>query len=287
METKSRKALHRGLQALISKEALEEKAEDRNPLMQVSIKQIFKNPFQPRKYFDDEALEGLKKSIKKHGVIEPVILRKSKGKYELVSGERRYNAVKSLGIEHIPAVIREKVSDREMKILALVENQQREDLNDIEIAMGYNELINRYNYTHGNIANDTGKSRSFVTNTLRLLKLPEKMRAAIIDGKMTAGHARAILAVEGDRERNELFQKIIQKSLSVRQAEEMLNQMEKQGKKKPKPAKSDNIISLEEKLTKLFKTKVEIINKRKKGKIIIKFMGIKDLNRIISILESK
>lgn len=291
MEKKPRrKALHRGLKALISQESAEPKVVDvksdnSNSLSEVLIKDITKNPYQPRKEFDKEELENLKSSIEQHGVIEPIVLRKSKDKYQIVSGERRFRATELLGFDKIPAVIRKKVSDREMHVLAIVENQQRSDLNDLEIALGYNELIIQYQYKHDEIAKDMGKSRAFVSNTLRLLKLSPNMQQAIANKIIFAGHARAILSIDSEKGRETLFQKIVEKSLSVRQAEELAKSDKNENNTIMQEKKSIDIIDLESKLNYHFNTKVNISNGKKGGKININFTDTSDLNRILDIIK--
>ncbi len=292
-EKKNRRALHRGLNALISKEILDASEEKETASLEQSglpllpVTSISSNPYQPRGTFDEEELVELKSSIQKYGVLEPVIVRKSKNGYELVSGERRLRAVRALGIETIPAVIREKVSDREMQILSLVENQQRADLNDLEIAMGYNELLLKFNYTHEKIADDTGKSRPYVSNILRLLKLPDEIKQAITDKKISSGHARALLSINDEEEQLSLLEKIITEGLNVRQIESLVDG-KKEGKVKAKIIKSEedyNITELESRLSLFLKTRIQIKKEKEKGKIIVHFADTEDLNRIIDIFK--
>ncbi len=291
-DKKNRQALHRGLKALISEEAVElhrvEKeagsvSRETTGYFMLPVSLISANPYQPREQFDEDDLKELSNSISKHGVLEPVIVRKSKGQYELVSGERRLRAVRNLKLSEIPAVIREKVSDREMQILALVENQIRSDLNDYEIALGYQELITQFNYTHEKLAEDTGKSRSFVSNTLRLLKLPEKVILALKEKKISSGHARALLAGENEAKQLALLEKIVNEGLSVRQIEQIVagaKEEKRQITKETKKVTDPNMAEFVDKLTELFKTKVEIQQNGNKGKLIIHFIDNSDLNRI-------
>jgi len=299
MEKNSRKALHRGLSALISNingssssDAEQSSASGNSSPIDLSPRElplasILKNPFQPRLSFDKEDLDNLKESIQIHGIIEPIIVRQSKGGYEIIAGERRFRAAKELGLETVPVLIREKVSDRELKILALVENLQRADLNDIEIAMGYHELINSHQYTHEQLAKDVGKSRSFISNTLRLLKLPEHIKDAVFNRQLSAGHARALLALEKEADMEKLFQRIIKQGLNVRQTEELVGpSSKKKAEVKPLSEQSFDCIELENKLTHFFGSKVSIqSNKGKKGRIIFSFSDIEDLNRIVSLMR--
>jgi len=293
MEKKSRQALHRGLKALISVPVDTQLQEDvvpektsRPALDQIPVSEITANPYQPREDFDTESLDELKDSIQKHGVLEPVILRKSKGHFEIVSGERRLRAVKELGLTTIPAVIREKVSDREMQLFSLIENQLRTDLNDLEIALGYNELINHFAYTHDKIAEDMGKSRPFVSNTLRLLKLPDDIKEALRQKNISSGHARALLALTDDEKRTEIFKKIISQNLSVRQVEKIIqNKKDETTPQHNKPDdKSFDLEELESRLSKTLNTKVIIRQGGTRGKILIQFLDISDLNRIVSLI---
>jgi ParB family chromosome partitioning protein len=299
MEKTTRKALHRGLRALLSEDgaaAPVEKppagtaaggAEDA-PFSYIPLSQITPNPFQPRVKFDAEEMEELKGSIRQHGVITPVIVRRSKGAFELISGERRFRAVQGLGYDTIPAVVRDKVSDRVMKVLGLVDNQQRANLNDIEIASAYQGLIETEEYTHEKLAQDTGKSRPFITNTLRLLKLPENMRAALEEKKISAGHARALLSLEDPAEREKLFARIVRKGLSVRQAEEIVSNKSGARKAKARSAeKSYDLAELENGLCRLLGTRVEIRMAGKRGKIIAAFKDVADLNRIVSLIKKE
>jgi len=294
-DKKHRKALQRGLKALISEEAIEEaeqaasvSRETTGPnLNELPVSEILTNPFQPRTEFDPEELEELKNSIAKHGVIEPIIVRRSKGQYELVSGERRLRAVKALGKTSIPAVIRDRVSDREMQILSLVENQIRANLNDLEIALGYNELINQFSYTHDKVAEDTGKSRSFVTNTLRLLKLPDEIKKALQEGKISSGHARALLSFDDESKRLVMLKRILDEGLNVRQIEKLAGEgkEEKKEKASKKPSKDADVLHLESRLVNHFKTKVEIVHVDNKGRITIHFTDVSDLNRITDLIQ--
>jgi ParB family transcriptional regulator, chromosome partitioning protein len=294
MEKKSRLALHRGLKALISV------PDDNGPsipatlaeihggplLDQVPVSEIVTNPYQPREEFSREELDELKGSIQKHGVLEPVILRRSKGRFELVSGERRFRAVKELGLPVIPAVIRDKVSDREMQLFSLIENQLRTNLNDLEIAVGYNELINNFGYTHDKIADDMGKSRPFVSNTLRLLKLPDEIKEALKQKKITSGHARALLSLSDETAQNAVFQKILSRNLSVRQVEKLLqdNKKEKIPGARNAADKSFDLQELEKTLSQKLDAKINIFQSKDRGKIIIRFLDTADLNRIVLLI---
>jgi len=288
MVKKTRQALHRGLAALISQEAQAEVEAPERFNGEIPLDKIEANPFQPRINFDETELDQLKNSIKKHGILEPVLVRASKGKYQLISGERRVLASRAINLSTIPALVREKISDRQMRVLALVENLQRSNLNDLEVALGYQDLLANHDYTHEKIASETGKSRSFVTNTLRLLKLSKTVQDSIRTGKISAGHARAILSIEKESGRNRLFKEILKKHLSVRQAEAFSTETPKKpGKPSTFSQKSPDILDLEIRLAKQLQTRVDITKSPTQGKIVIKFTDTRDLNRILSIVEKK
>lgn len=292
-DKKPRQALQRGLKALISEDALE-RFEKENVSREIDgspselpVDQIAANPFQPRESFDPQELAELKDSISRHGVLEPVVVRRSKGQYELISGERRLRAVRELGQKKIPAVIRDRVSDREMQVFSLVENLQRSDLNDLEIATGYSELQGRFDYTHDRIAEDTGKSRSFVSNTLRLLKLPDDAKQALQEGKITSGHARALLSLDDEKTRSSLLKRIIDQGLNVRQAEQAAsgNTPSKKKKNTSSPYQEPDLLALENRLMEHFKTRVQILNKADKGRLVLHFTKIDDLNRLVDLFK--
>ncbi|MFH0921053.1 MAG: ParB/RepB/Spo0J family partition protein [Fibrobacterota bacterium] len=296
MEKKSRQALHRGLRALISVPEDDGPAfpapsqgPDHPALDQVLVADIVTNPYQPRVEFAREELDELKASIKKHGVLSPVVLRRSKGRYELVSGERRLRAARELGLPAIPAVVRDKVSDREMQLFSLIENQLRADLNDLEIALGYNELINNFGYTHDKIADDMGKSRPFVSNTLRLLKLPDEIKEALRQKILTSGHARALLSLPNEQKQLSLFKKISVHGLSVRQTEKIIQDEKTDApvRKKGTANQSFDLQELEKNLSQMLDARVQIQQAGNRGKIIIRFADTADLNRLITLIGKK
>ena len=292
-EKKSRRALQRGLKALLSSEVLadaEPEAKNESPrsgALALPVAEIASNPFQPREDFNPDALEELKNSIARHGVLEPVLVRRSKGGYELISGERRLRAVRALGQETIPAIVRDKVSDRQMEIIAMVENLQRSDLNDMELAAGYNGLMVQHSFTHEKLAEEMGKSRSSVSNIMRLLKLPDEIQQAVRENKISGGHARTLLGAADEDLQLALLQRIIDEGLSVREIEALVSGQKKPAEKTKanKSAKEHDLTELENKLTRFFKTRVEIRKSGTRGKLIIHFTDTADLNRITELLK--
>jgi ParB family transcriptional regulator, chromosome partitioning protein len=287
----TRRALGRGLTNLIPQDS-EEKGSD-NEVVLVDSNAIRPNPFQPRREFDQKELEGLAESIKNQGLLQAIILRRKIDGYEIISGERRFRALKLLGEDKIPCIVKPKVTDREMIEIALVENIQREDLNDIEQAGAYQQLLNDCGLSHEDLSTRVGKSRSAITNTLRLLKLPKEIQHMMIHGDITMGHARALLAIDDSQYQRELCKKIVSQKLSVREVEEEVRlgkekKPHEKGsgvKKKPGAGKDPDHRALMEKLQYKFGTKVSIILLRnEKGKIEIHYYTKEDLNRIIDLL---
>ena len=268
----------------VSKTADEKKEGD---IQNIKTSLIEPNKKQPRSKFDDEKIDALAGSIKEHGVISPIIVTPVKnGMYKIVAGERRWRAAKKAKIKEIPAIVR-SYSDEQVAEIALIENLQRENLNPIEEAVGYNLLMEEFNLTQETISKRVGKSRSAVANSLRLLTLEPALQKLITDGSLTSGHARAVLSVEGNEMRSALAKKIIEGGLNVRQAEALAKElMKKKGapKKKEKTAAEIEAEKIAENLSSVIGTKVNISHGTKKGKIEIEYYGADDLDRILNIL---
>ena len=282
---KTRQALGRGLSSLIP--VLDGEKISDTDILDVDIDEIMPNPFQPRKDFNREEIESLADSIKSQGLLQPVVLRKRAGRYEIISGERRLRAMKHIGEKSIPAIIKEKISDGKMLEMALVENIQREDLNDIELAKSYQRLLFECGLSHKDLSEHIGKSRSAITNTLRLLKLPEKIQTLTREGKISSGHARALLAIKDKQAQYALVKKIISKGLTVRDIENLTQVKIKRGKTKAKTGKhtDPDIQHQEDQLRYLFGTDVKIKTGRGyKGRIEIQYYSREDLNRILNIM---
>ncbi|MFQ5882479.1 MAG: ParB/RepB/Spo0J family partition protein [Candidatus Methylomirabilales bacterium] len=272
-----RQALGRGLEALIPPRR------DELGVVEVPLAEIRRSPFQPRKRFDDKALDDLTTSIRAHGLLSPVIVRQTPGGYELVAGERRLRAAQRAGLDRIPAVVRE-ISNAEMLEVALIENLQREDLNPIEEAEVYRRLIEEFDLSQGTVAERVGRDRASIANTLRLLKLPPRIRQDLIEGSLSAGHARALLAVDGEALQLKAREAVIRRGLSVRATELLVRRLKAlpvvQSRKLKRP--SPQIAHLEEHLRRALATRVRIIRSGRRGRIEIEFYSEEDLDRLIS-----
>ena len=259
-------------------------------LIRLDPSAIEPNPKQPRRSFNEDALQELADSIRQDGVQEPVIVRKVDNRYELVSGERRVRASIMANVETIPAVCRE-VSDRDMLKLGLIENIQREDLNAIETAQAYTHLIDEFGWTQEELAAEVGKKRATVTNTLRLLNLPEDVRQAVAEGAISMGHARAILAIPNAHSQSLVCRKIVNEGLSVRQVEKMATESGAKTKNKTKkapPAIDPNLQQVESDLRRRLGTKVTLRSTGAgRGKIEIEYYNLDDLERIIDSLRGR
>ncbi|WP_243298980.1 ParB/RepB/Spo0J family partition protein [Bacillus litorisediminis] len=276
------KGLGKGINALFSN--LEVGNEE--TVQEVKISDIRPNPYQPRKLFKPEAIEELKESILEHGVLQPIILRKSIKGYEIVVGERRYRAAKEAKLKVIPAVIRD-LSEKQMMELAVLENLQREDLTPIEEAQAYQKLIEKLNMTQEQLAKRLGKSRPHIANHVRLLSLPPEIQGHITDGKISMGHGRALLGLRNKDLMKQVVEKVIKEQLNVRQLEELIVRLNDNVSRetKPKPKKDIFVKEQEEILRERFGTTVNIVQTKKKGKIEIEFFSKEDLQRILDLLD--
>ena len=260
---------------------------DRNTdLLDLSIYDISPNIDQPRKNFDGEAIDSLAKSIKEHGIIQPIVVRKKEFYYEIIAGERRWRAAKEAGLTKVPVIVR-NTSDRRVAELALVENIQREDLNAIEEALSFKSLMDEYGLKQEEIAQIIGKSRSYVANITRLLKLDEKVQDLITENKLTSGHGRTILGLNKDNQQIVLAEQIIEKKLSVRETESLVKKFNENTQENPKEKKTDYVTKeIEETLRESLGTKVQIKSGKKKGRIEIEYYSEEELERIINLIKS-
>lgn len=301
MLSKKKDALGKGIRALLSEidestDVLKISATDEdsiiNTVPRIKLEEIEVNPFQPRADFNPQALEELAASIKVHGVIQPITVRKiSEKKYQLISGERRLRASKMAGMKDIPAYVR-TANDQEVVEMALIENIQREDLNAIEVALTYQRLIDECSLTHENLAERLGKDRSTVTNYLRLLKLPPEIQKALRDKVLSMGHARAIISVPEIEKQLYVLKEINNKGLSVRKTEELVRLLSAGSSKKKATAKEEPLSAsyknVQTKLMDIFETKVKIKKTATdKGEIVIPFYSVSDLNRLLDIIEKE
>ena len=289
-----KKVLGRGLAALIPEKQTTGSMQELESNIQqgvrnIPIEKVKANKYQPRQDFNHEALDDLANSIKEKGFIQPVLVRVKDNEYELIAGERRFNAAKKLGYKEIPAIIKE-ASDLDSLELSIIENIQREDLNPIDQAKAYKRLQEEFSITQEKVADTIGKDRATVTNILRLLNLPAKIQEYVSRGTISMGHARAMLSLATESEQMRLCTKVMKNGLSVRDTEIYAKKMVGTGHY-PVPTKAGhkdpNLKSIEQELREVFRTKVKILRSKKGGKIEIEFYSDADLERVITLLKSK
>lgn len=286
MATK-RMALGKGLGALLP----EFEQGELKTLLYCGIEEIVPNRSQPRKHFDESRLQELSESIKEKGILEPLIVRRIEQGYELIVGERRWRAAQKAGLKEVPVLVKE-AEGREALELSLIENLQRENLNPIEEADAFKRLTEEFNVSQGDLATRLGKDRTTIANTLRLLKLPLEVRNQLLQNRITSGHARAILSLETKEKQKELCSRIIQKGLSVREAEAIAKRWSEKPKKKgPSDQRrgelESQLNSLQDSLRQYLGTKVRITPKGKRGKIEIEYYSNEDLQRIVEAILGK
>ena len=267
-----KKVLGKGLEAL-----LPEKVEElTHAIVEVPIERIIPSKYQPRLAFDQESLKSLAESIKENGVLQPILVRKFNENYQIIAGERRWKAARMCGLKVVPAIVRDAV-DAQVLELALIENIQREDLNPMEEATAYKTMIEEFKLTHDELAHRIGKDRSTITNSLRLLKLPEVVRNLLSSGALSMGHGRALLGIEDENTLIKLAQRIVKDALPVRSVEQLIQQKKKTKEKK---GIDRTVRETEETLQRALSTKVKIATKKDKGKIIIYFGSLDEFDRI-------
>lgn len=282
------KGLGKGLDALITSLHIDES----DKVIQIPLAQLRANPYQPRKHFNEDSIKELAESIREHGVIQPIIVRKVLKGYEIIAGERRFRASQVTGIATIPAVER-NFTDQQVMEIALIENVQREDLNAMEIAFAYQGIIDQFSLTQEELSAKVGKSRSHIANFLRLLQLPESIKQYVSRGTLSMGHARAIVGVKDDKIKKELAETTISKQWSVRELEEAVKMLEEppgQEKEKTKQKEKNRdpyINQAEDQLRDIYRTTVKIKNQQDKGKIELLYYSKDDLNRLLELLQGK
>lgn len=282
------RALGKGLSALIpDKVSLEGDGGFKGQVAYIKTASVRDNAFQPRVNYDESKLAELIASIKEKGVLQPILVREVSGGYEVVAGERRLKAARALALDEVPAIVKQ-VSDQEALVIALVENIQREELNSIEEAHAFKRLIEEFKYTQDTVAQSVGKDRSTISNTMRLLNLPDEIQDALISNKISMGHARTLLSVDDAHEQRKLFDKAVQKGLSVRELENLTKGFSSTSQQRAKlkaKEKNHEIVYLEEDLQQVLGTKVRIQAQKKRGKIIIEYYSPADLDRVLQIIK--
>ncbi|HWL24758.1 MAG TPA: ParB/RepB/Spo0J family partition protein [Ureibacillus sp.] len=273
------RGLGKGLEALLPA------MDNENEIKKIPVQKLVANPYQPRKIFDDEAIEELAQSIREHGIIQPIVVRKKGSKYEIVVGERRFRAAKLANLEEVPAIVKEMTEEQMMEV-AILENLQREDLTPIEEAEAYQSLIEKLNFTQEDLAKRLGKSRPHITNHIRLLQLPDEVRQMVNDGALSMGHGRTLLGLKNKRRIPEVANKVIKQQLNVRQLEILIKEYNENVSRETSNTRKDIFVqSKETQLREYFGTNVQIKKSKNKGKIEIEFYSEEDFQRILEILE--
>lgn len=281
---KSGKGLGRGLDAIFATDALEV-ASDNDKILEISLDEIKKNPYQPRTIFNEEKINELKESIEKNGLLQPIVVKKAVKGYYIIAGERRYRAFKLLGKKTIPAIVKE-ISDDEMMIFSVLENLQREDLSALEEAESYKNLMEKMELTQEQLAKKLGKSRPYIANSLRLIKLPTEIKEKLESGEISTAHARTLLSLKSKKEMLEVCERVIARKMSVRELEEFIAKLSQPKKLVVKKEKDIFIEEQENILKKRLGTAVTIKqNRNKKGKIEIEFKDNDEFARILKLFK--
>lgn len=276
-------ALGRGLGALIPE--MEDEENQTDGIKEIDINEIAPAADQPRKNFDEEKIQKLAESIKEHGVLQPILVKKDGKYYKIIAGERRWRAARIAGLKNVP-IIEKKLTDREAMEISLIENLQREDLNPIEEAQAYKKLMDDFKLTQEDIAKRVGKSRPAITNSIRLLSLDERVSNYLIDGTISEGHGKVLASINDKNLQFEIAKKIIDENLNVRQTEKLIKKIEGKKEDKEKVIKKEVYIKdIENRMGNYFGTKVTINKGRKKGKIEIEYYSKDDLERIVEMLN--
>jgi ParB family chromosome partitioning protein len=291
LDLDKKKALGRGIASLIPDARLEGQipSQVKKEFFLCDIEKIVPNTYQPRKIFHKDALEELVESIKVHGIIQPIVVRQRDGHFEIIAGERRWRAAQKAGLKQVPVVVKDVSGDAPSLEMAIVENVQRSDLNCIEEAIAYQQLIDEFQLTQEEISLKVGKNRVTIANTLRLLKLPSVIREDITSGKMSMGHARALLSLESAEDQLELREQIVKKKLSVRETERKANEMSK-ARKNPASGKKEadaNLKALEEDLMRRYGTSVRLVGNESRGFIQFTYANRDDLMRLADKLKGQ
>ncbi|HXH89993.1 MAG TPA: ParB/RepB/Spo0J family partition protein [Thermoanaerobaculia bacterium] len=286
-----RKVLGRGLGALIPQRQEQPpapvEAHATQGLAEIPISQIQPNPYQPRKTFNEASIEELARSVREHGIVQPLVVTRAGDKYKLIAGERRFRAAQKAGLTTVPALIKEMMQEGDALEIALIENIQREDLNPIEEALAYSQLHDEFQLTQEEISKRVGKERSTVANFLRLLKLPDPVKKLLASGQLSMGHARALLAIESARKQEQLADRVVRKNLNVRQTEMLASESSPKAVEKKEKEKDVFTRDAEDKLQRTLRTKVEIDRRRRGGVIHIRYGSEDELIRVVDELMGR
>lgn len=285
MSDSKRRALGRGLDALLPSAPKASPAYGDKSVFTCAVERLVPQKGQPRQHFEKERLEELAQSIREHGLLEPIVVRRVQGqdRFEIIAGERRWRASQRAGLKEVMVVVKD-VTPKAAFELALIENVQREDLNPVELAEALGRLVKEHGYSQDQLAQRLGKDRTTITNSLRLLRLPERVRARVIRGELSEGHARALLGVPEAARMEELAERVVRGRMSVRQCEALVRGAKKKAKKGAAPAggKSSSVRDLEQRLTRAAGTKVEVKDKGNKGEIVIPYSDLDHLDRVLA-----
>ena len=280
-----KKVLGRGLGALIpQRQETPVESHATQGLAEIPISQIQPNPFQPRKTFNEASIDELARSVRQHGIVQPLVVTRAGDKYKLIAGERRFRAAQKAGLTTVPVLIKEMMGEGDALQIALIENIQREDLNPIEEAMAYHQLHDDFQLTQEEISRRVGKERSTVANFLRLLKLPDPVKKLLASGQLSMGHARALLAIESPKKQEQLADRVVRKNLNVRQTEMLASESSPKSAEKKEKEKDVFTRDAEDKLQRTLRTKVEIDRRRRGGVIHIRDGSEDELIRVVDEL---
>jgi ParB family chromosome partitioning protein len=283
-----KKVLGRGLGALIPQRQEAQPDPHATPgLAEIPISQIQPNPYQPRKTFNEASIDELARSVRQHGIVQPLVVTRAGDKYKLIAGERRFRAAQKAGLKTVPALIKEMMQESDALQIALIENIQREDLNPIEEALAYHQLHDDFQLTQEEISKRVGKERSTVANFLRLLKLPDPVKKLLASGQLSMGHARALLAIESPKKQEQLADRVVRKNLNVRQTEMLASESSPKTAEKKEKEKDVFTRDAEDKLQRTLRTKVEIDRRRRGGVINIRYGSEDELIRLVDELMGR
>lgn len=285
--TTQKKVLGRGLGALIPSKHMDAAPAVADGLLHLPLASIAPNPYQPRKTFNEASIDELARSVREHGIVQPLVVTRAGDRYKLIAGERRYRAAQKAGLQTVPVIVKEMVQEGDALQIALIENIQREDLNPMEEAAAYHQLHQEFGLTQEEISRRVGKERSTVANFLRLLKLPEAVKKLLASGHLSMGHARALLALDSAKKQEHLAGRVVKRGLSVRQTELMASEGAPRPSTKTEKEKDVFTRDAEERLARTLRTKVDIDRKRRGGVIHIRFASEDDLIRIYDDLTGR